>query len=419
MTRTNCKTRRSVGIALIAVLWVIVLASLVLVGVQQAARYHHGSAYADLQRVQARWLARAGIERAVAVLAADSLADDTRLDYWYDDPLSFQEIALAEGYIYSVIAARGEDEPAEEPVRYGMTDLSSRVNINTADEAQLKALAELTDEQIAGILDWRDEDQEAHPGGAESEYYNDLRYPYRVSNRLFQTPRELMLVKDIDEATYLGADGVEGPALADVTTPYTVEPNKTGLSEDRVNINEADAATLRDRLGLTQGLAANIVSQRGNDPFDDVFGLVNVSAGGRNRDDEEGMTDQITLEWVAEHWDDLTVSRERTIRGLVNVNTAGRDVLLSLPQMDEKAADAIVSYRESSSGPFYGVGELFIKDLVTEEQFRAVAPRLTVRSYVFEATSRGRTPWGVEQTITAVLDRGGERVRVLYWHESD
>ena len=44
--------------------------------------------------------------------------------------------------------------------------------------------------------------------------------------------------------------------------------------------------------------------------------------------------------------DKLTTSSETTLPGLVNVNTAPKEVLLCLPGLEESDADALVSYRK-------------------------------------------------------------------------
>ena len=65
------------------------------------------------------------------------------------------------------------------------------------------------------------------------------------------------------------------------------------------------------------------------------------------------------------------------------------------------------------------VGELFTDKTISEEQFKAFAERLTVRSSVFEIRSSGRSKWGIGREIVAVVDRGASPVNILYWYQSE
>ena len=133
----------------------------------------------------------------------------------------------------------------------------------------------------------------------------------------------------------------------------------------------------------------------------------------------EAKTNEIDLKWLAQHLDELTLTDDERLAGKINVNTASAQVLMALPEMSRETAEAIVSYRYSQRGAFFSVGELLLSQTVTERQFKAFAELVTVRSNVFEIRSRGRTPWGVEQTIVAVVDRTAEPIRILYWYQSE
>ena len=437
------------GVALVAVLWVVMIASLAFLGVQRGARVHSAAAYGELHRVQARWLARAGVEQAIAVLY-DDLADvDSKTDYWYEDEYSFEAFELVDGFVFDVYAAAEDDgeQQTAATVRYGLTDYGATVNINVADEKQIDALTDQTlePEQIATILDWRDQDQQPRPGGAEATHYGRLDFPYRVRNGELATLRELRLIHRIDATTFFGedanlnglldaaeddgdktrpddnADGRLDHGLAGLVNVYDYERNQTADGGKRVNINEADANALQTELYLSKPLAKKVAEKSGNPKYSSVFDLLEVKADkppATEQTDEDVVT-EITLEWIAENLDELTLSKEETLRGRVNVNTASRRVLLSVPEMTQTLADSIISYRASALGPVYSVGDLYLSNTIDEEAFRALAEKLRVRSNVFGVTSRGRRPDGVQQTITAVIDRASRPIRVLYWYQSE
>src|SRR5690606_22703399 len=126
---------------------------------------------------------------------------------------------------------------------------------------------------------------------------------------------------------------------------------------------------------------------------------------------------QITLDWLGANLDRLTLNDEERQPARINVNTAPRDVLLSLPQLTEDQPDAIIDYRTSASGPFDGVGELRTSRVVDDQTWRAIAERVTVRSNVFQITGVGVSRSGVVERLIAVVDRGQDPMRVLYWYQ--
>jgi len=91
-------------------------------------------------------------------------------------------------------------------VLYGVSDEESRLNINNASAEELGKLYAMTPDIVAAVLDWRDEDNAASPGGAEAEYYLSLQPPYLPRNGPVQTIRELLMVRGMDSELFLGKD---------------------------------------------------------------------------------------------------------------------------------------------------------------------------------------------------------------------
>ncbi len=466
-SRPSPRPRR--GFALIAVMWVVVIAGLMLLGVRRDSWANSAAAYNDLGAVQARWLARAGVEQAIAVLTDDALDADGAQELWYDSLEDFQDFPL-EGGTFTVTAPSYGDEFLA--VRFGLVDHSGLLNVNTADANQLDALGILDESQIDSILDWIDGDDEIRTGGAEAGYYNRLTFPYEIRNGPLRTVAELRLIKDIDDEAFYGedadldgvldrneddgdaspppddADGVLRPGLAGLCTVYSYEQNIDAQGQPRLNVSRAGRRTLVQRLNFTDALADTVVRQRRR-RFRSVMDLVGIrgqaqepseqsdgsgqattrpsgrSAGASSESpssaaeqDTSGRVNEITLRWVADHMDQITVTNRRTLRGLINVNTASKDVLLTLPSLSAESAETIVARRTSAKGAYTSVGQL-LGDPLTEEEFKAVAERCTVRSNVFEVHCRGVTAGGIRHEIVAVIDRGADPKTVLYWYESE
>lgn len=239
-------------------------------------------------RLQTRLAAEAGIER-VKLLLRESRFD---IDRWYHNPEEFHRIVVwtPEGddnvwgsneefeedsmvYRFSIVA----DDPTEDEdyIRLGITDEASKLNLNTATEAQLTilltavaAVEESEDEEEGGtveeivnaILDWRDADQSPRKegGGTEGDFYRTLPKPYRVKNGPFDTVEELLLVKGVTGQVLYGEDwdrnglltpneddgdetfpldnqdGELGRGIYPYLTVYSSEPNTSNANRPRV-----------------------------------------------------------------------------------------------------------------------------------------------------------------------------------------
>ncbi|MCJ7543088.1 MAG: general secretion pathway protein GspK, partial [Phycisphaerae bacterium] len=390
MIAAGSPSRRSRrGFALLAVMWVVIVAGLILLGVRRNSWANSASAYNDLGAVQARWLARAGAEQAMAVLSEDPSDADGADELWYDSLEDFQDFAL-EGGTFTVCAPSYGDEFLA--VRFGLVDHAGLLNIATADANQLAALGILDESQIDSILDWVDGDDEIRTGGAEAGYYNRLTFPYEIRNGRPRTVEELRLIRGIDDETFYGedadldgvldrneddgdaspphddADGVLRPGLAGLCTVWSYDRNTDSQGQARLNMNQVGRSTMVQQLNFTDALADAVVQQR-RPRFRSLMDLVGIqgqaqtseqqsqgtqgqsqTSGGQSQtsggqsggsssgssattQDTSGRVNEITLRWIADHTDQITVTNRRTIRGLINVNTASKDVLLTLPSL--------------------------------------------------------------------------------------
>ena len=181
-------------------------------------------------RMQTRLAAEAGLERVKLLL--QSSRDD--MDTWYHNPDELNRILvwahgldprifgtdedLDEGtmaYRFSVVADDPTDD--EEYVRFGVTDESSKLNLNQATRDQLLILvrAAIDEDQeldpldiVGAILDWRDQDStpQTEAGDTEGTYYEELDKPYKIRNGPFDSVEELLLVKGITAQLLYGED---------------------------------------------------------------------------------------------------------------------------------------------------------------------------------------------------------------------
>ncbi|MCX5659890.1 MAG: type II secretion system protein GspK [Planctomycetota bacterium] len=132
----------------------------------------------------------------------------------------------------------------------------------------------------------------------------------------------------------------------------------------------------------------------------------------------ETITSGITAEFLPLVMDRLTTKPpgSRT-QGLVNVNAASADVLAALPGIDANLAQRIADVRGSLDGATKSTTAWLVTqdNLLTAEQFKQVAPRLTSRSYQYRLRCVGfGWPCGRFRVIEAVIDASRASGKVLY-----
>jgi len=277
------------GSALVVVLWAMVLLGIGVFSVLHATRLELKVARNLGDRVQARFLALAGIEKAKAVMHA-AREEEKRggspatTALRTDNPRAFREVRLGRGQ-FDVFRSATSREPAGGRI-YALLDEESRLNVNLATGRDLLNLPDMTAEVVAALADWRDSDGRLTPLGAEADYYEGLSPPYRIRNGPFETLRELLLVKGVTADALLGEDAnangrldpneddgsrsspldnqngrLEGGWSEYLTLESSVK-NLDARGRPRVDIRSAEADDLAQVEGLGADLAQAIVDAR-------------------------------------------------------------------------------------------------------------------------------------------------------------
>lgn len=435
--------------ALILVLWAVAVMALLAGGLSFAIRQDLAVSNLRNDRLVAHWLARAGVERAIAAVMDDPSTVDSPQDLWSDDTSTMREVQLAGG-TFSVIHGSPDATPL---VLYGASDESGKLNVNVATSEQLMALPKMTESIAAAIIDWRDADDDPQPEGIESSHYSSLAHPYTIRNAPLRSVRELLLVRDVTPELFYGEDtngnGVLDPNEDDgessppndnrdgrldrgwiaYLTVYSYELNRSASGGKRLNIKTANESTLSQQLNLESWAARSIVKAREQKAFEHLVDLLDVkkdTSGEQSTSSSEDINNRgsnekdqpVTLAMFKEMVDQITLQDEEMLAGRININTACREVIRALPGVDDELADAIVERRDAVAG-FNSIGELLDVSGISKEKFARMENSVTVRSSVFRIHGQGRSASGLgEATIECVVDRGTSSPRVLYWLES-
>ena len=440
MLNVECFRASERGSILVGLLWCLAILSVIVIGVLHTARMDLlvQKNYGD--KIQAHYLALAGIEKSRALLYRD--AHDRSRNHknhtgdLYNDEQDFRNIALGRG-TFSLVRRSRADEGGG--IIYGISDEESRLNLNTASADQLAKLESMTPDVAAAVVNWRGGD--GTTTAAEVQYYTGLTPPYQPRLGTFQTVRELLMVRGVSSDLLLGRDMHQNGLLTmgekDFAFPGSVDSEDLGWAgiltvdssvqnlnaagDNRVNIQTADESSLTAIHGITPAIARAIVSYRGQHRFQSIADLLDVTP--QNQNQRVGGSDQSGNHVVNDNLfmdiaDEVAVDNNSQT-GAININTASLDVLVCLPDISRELAQAIISQRQSA-GFFANIGELLKVPGMTRDIFKGIAPMVTARSETFRLLAEGKiNSTGVRQRIQVIVHAGLNEQKILSWREDD
>lgn len=335
------------------------------------------------------------------------------------DPTTFKVEAVPIGTARYWLIGQPPDEGDDQQVTFGLVDESAKLNLNTATLAMLNKLPRMTDALAAAIIDWRDADSEVSENGGEDEVYARLNPPYRCKNAPFESIEELRLVNgftyDIlyDEDANMNAvldenendedasspndnhDGVLNRGVLAYLTVHGQLSNLRTNGEPKVNVATVDANGLRQVMsdaGISSDKVLRVLAA-----FSSVGGGTNGTGGQPGQPGGGGGTPSVTNNSVLQFYmrsgltaeefalieNDLTVSTNSMVEGLVNVNTATASVLACLPGLDAAKADALIAARAGQTTVQTSIA--WVKDALDEQSAAQAGPFITGRSQSFSA----------------------------------
>lgn len=441
------------GSVVVVVLWTISLAAVIttaiqLVGYRQAAMGRDVAA-----RIQARWAARAGIERTIAVMA-----DHTVLPVPSD---AFAMIADME-YVYAGNVGNADYSilhNAEGPEAWrGPIDEHSKFNINLNQRGvMLEFFPDMTLDTVVAINDWIDADDEASELGAERDWYLNRASPYEPRNGPLRHIGELELVAGVWPKYLRGEDWNLNARLdpneddgerswppddpdqeldagwSAYLTTYSRRDGATASGLPRLRLSEATREELQMRIGVDEAQADALIA----------FGLTGVELEtllttsldtfARQQQQQQQLQRRVgqaapprvtalTDEQLAAAFSELTM-RDPEVRrpGKLNINTVPADLLRFLVTSlgaDEVIAEEIIYMRSGRPEGVTSIVDLREIPELTDTLLLTIARLMDTTSNVYTICSRGRSAaTGAEVEIIVVVDRSTVPVRILEYRE--
>ena len=416
-TARQCAPSQRRGTVLIVAMWIVlVLAGLVLVFATDA-RVELSAAQNHVASLQAEAVARGALQFVLQQL------DGVSGSYEPAGDVSFEAVPVGGGWFWVLNPVLDDDRQ----FGFGIRDESSRINLNSAEIDMLLDLPGMTSELAASILDWRDTDEEVTPGGAESEYYLLVADPYLCKNGPLERVEETLLVKGMTHEMLFGEDanlngvlddnendaaesdppdnrdGRLDRGMLDFLTVYTREPNQDSEGADRIDVNRAGSNELGElvRSHVSEDRYFQVMDRaRRGRPFANVLDFYVKT--GLKAEEFKAMVDR------------LTTGGPETLSGLVNVNTAPREVLMCLPGLDERDVNALVDHRQAEGADLSTLA--WLTEVLAPDKLTAVGGAVTTRSYQYSADIVALSPSGrAFRRYRVVVDTRTRPPKVLAW----
>jgi DNA uptake protein ComE-like DNA-binding protein len=422
--------RRRDGFVLVAVLIVILLASMVAMSLLFRVRAEQTATAAGAGGDQAAAAAMSGIQEAMRLVK--EAADDAD---WQDNPRALRDRFVFDDGVnrwYFSIYSAATDETSTEP-RFGLTDEAGKLNINHGHQAELEKLPQLTAPLVEAARDFIDFDNVERQDGAEQEYYSALAQPYQIRNGPLDTLDELLLVRGFTPALLYGEDanmnfrldaneddGEErqpsdnkdgrlnlGLSRYLTTCTYEFDNDRDGAPRTNINNPRVPLPGIQLPPALTNFIAA---LRQAKGKINHVADLLEATGkfkdkSGKDVEIPSGVgPDELPLVL-----DLFCATDDAQVAGLINVNTASMSVLQTVPGIDAALAESIISGRRSiAADRRQTLAWLYQEKIVDAARFKVIAPHMTARGfqYSFRVAGYGM-PSGRYCVLDVIIDMAG------------
>ena len=407
------------GMVLIIALWIILTLAGVVLVFARSMRVELLVSANQLAAAKAEWIARGALAFVIAQI--NKTYGITRPG----EDVVCEAVPLGDGYFWLLLPDAEDDAN----YNFGIGDETGKINLNAATLEMLLMLPGMTDEFAASIVDWRSPDVGSTVGGAKSEYYLLLSPPYQCKSGPLETVEELLLVKGASMGILFGEDinrnglldtnendgsdsppednrdGILDRGIYDFVTVYSNQSNVSQSDRQLVDVNSSNTGELTELLrGVLDAsrLASVMAIVRRERPFQNVLDFYSRTG--------------LTISEFQQIAPNLTVGRRGRQVGLINVNTASKQVLLCLPELEEGDVDALIAKRAVSDTDRSNIA--WVAEVLPSDKLVEAGNWITLRSYQFSAdivavSGNGRA----FRRFRAVIDARNSPLQVISWQE--
>lgn len=424
------------GFILIAVLVVVVLASMVALSLLFRMRAEQAAFAASVGSEQAWYTAMSGIQQAMEVAKTRG---SEQAEWQHNPGVFWHQLVVDDGsdkWFYTVFSA-GTGE--EQTVRHGMIDESRKLNLNKATAEMLSRATVLSSQQIEAItgVGLTNTVSLADPLSVEATADLLMGGPVRPH---FSTLDELLRLPGFTPGVIYGedanhnyhldpneddgvllfppddSDGSLFLGLREVATVFAYEFDVAGDGSPRFQLNSTNRTV--PEFIIPEKTAEYIEAAWSNkvifkSPADLLEAKIKVKdAEGKEVEVESG----VGSKELPAILDQLTTTFEARLVGLININTADVKVLRAIPGISEAKAELIVQTREGLSNELkLSPAWLYSESILTADEFKRAAPHITARSLQFRFNVVGYSlPAGRYRVYEVVIDTADKQPQILY-----
>jgi DNA uptake protein ComE-like DNA-binding protein len=413
--------RKEQGFLLVAVLVIVVLASMVALSLLFRMRAEEAAFAASAGSEQAWYAAMSGIQQAM------SLAQGKDAALWQNNPGALsRQLVLDDGsdkWYFTVFTA---GPPEESQPRFGLTDENRKLNLNKATAEMLQKCTFLSGQQIEAITGSSTTTNAvsmADPLATSVLFPEAARVHLTTLDDLLKLPGftpGVIYGEDANHNFHLDpneddgaqqfppddADGQLFLGLQDVATVFSYEFDLASDGSTRFQLNSSNR-TIPEGL-LSESAATYLQAAWSNKViFKTPADLLEAKLKVKDAEGKEvEIASGITAKELPLVLDKLTANFDQRRVGLININTAGTKVLQTIPGVSEAKAESITQARENLATELRdSPAWLYSEGVLTADEFKTAAPFLTARSGQFHFNVLGyAVPSGRYRVYEVVID---------------
>lgn len=428
------RLRRERGFLLIAVLVIVMLASMVALSLLFRMRAEQAAFSASSGSEQAWHASMSGVQQAMH-FAKNSARDHAA---WQNNPAAFRhQQVLDDGSDHWYFTVFSAALPEEETVRFGIADETGKLNLNKATAEMLGKATFLSAPQIEAITgsSLTNAPSIADPLAPEALLGGPMRPHFSTLDELLKlagfTPGVIYgedanhnyhLDPNEDDGVLLfppdDSDGQLFLGLRDVATVFTYEFDRAADGSPRFQLNSTNRTV--PEFIIPEQTAAFIEAAWSNkvifrNPADLLEAKSIQGSDGKAIAIDSGVGPKELPAILGQ----LTTTFEARLVGLININTASVKVLQTIPGINETKAELIVQTREGLSAELKNSPAwLYSESILNADEFKRAAPHLTARSLQFRFNVVGYAlPSGRYRVYEVVIDTADKEPQILYMRD--